>query len=114
MIKKINVFLIAVIIECIIITLNYVVTIKNKTLTCRNYKDKIVFLFYSEGIRSIKINDKKVSGEELLKYSIPFISDFAWNNMYEDISYLEKINMHRKDVASYFEKHGYSCNYNDR
>lgn len=43
MIKKINVFLIAVIIECIIITLNYVVTIKNKTLTCRNYKDKIVF-----------------------------------------------------------------------
>ena len=112
--KNFNVFLIAVIIECIIITLNYVVTIKNKTLTCSNYKDKIVFLFYSDGISSIKINDKKASGEEFLKYSIPFISDFAWNNMYEDKSYLEKINMHKKDVASYFEKHGYSCNYNDR
>lgn len=76
-------FIIMILIVGIIVAINYVGIIKNSTLTCRNYKDKIVFLFDSNGIRDININGEKAIKKDFL---IPFASDFAWNNMYNDKS----------------------------
>ena len=108
-------FLIITLIVGIIIVINYVGIIKKSTLTCSSPKKEIKFLFDSNGIKNIKINNIKASKEELLKYRLLFASDFAWNNMQGDKSYLNKVKMHMKDVNSYFQENDdyYECNYKE-
>ena len=108
-------FIIMIFIVGIIVAINCIGIIKNSTLTCSNNKKEMKFLFTSEGIKNIKINNKQVSREELIKYKLLFASDFAWNNIHETKSYLDKVKMHMKDVDSYFQESDddYECNYKE-
>lgn len=107
-------FIIMIFIVGIIVAINYVGIIKNSILTCSNNKKEIKFLFDSKGIKNIRINNKLASKEELIKYKLLFASDFAWNNMYENKSYLDKVKMHMKRVDFYFKTYyDYECNYKE-
>lgn len=107
-------FIIMIFIVGIIVAINYVGIIKNSILTCSNNKKEIKFLFDSKGIKNIRINNKLASKEELIKYKLLFLNNFAWDNMYENKSYLDKVKMHMKRVDFYFKTYyDYECNYKE-
>lgn len=75
---------------------------KQNTMTCeRTGGDEVVFEFTSKGIKSMKINNKKVDDAEFLKYTVNFVSDFTWNSLSYKYSERDLIDAHMEDVKNY-------------
>lgn len=77
---------------------------KKTTMTCKRLSGEVViFKFDIYGIKSMKINNKSVTGADLLNYKVKFYNKLSLNSTSDMMDNYEEIKKYMSDVKKYEE-----------